>query len=188
MIKLMHYYPAALLVLLGVSCSSELRESSDQKVIQSAVSFIDALKNERFAEAYEYLHPKFKKRWERNPVTLWNFSDFTSASRFTLPDDFVSKAVSEGKQHEWPKYLFAEIMKLAYEQNAFPIDITALSSGNGTLGLSDADASERIYTITDGGEIEIRLFMSVVNESWKILRIEQLSNGLFVSWPKGESK
>jgi hypothetical protein len=191
MIKRVNFCFAVLLVSFGVSCTSELKESSDtadQKVVHTADSFVDAMKNEKFSEAYEYLHPKLKKNWKQRPVTLLDFSDFTVATRFTLPDDFISNTLSEDKQDEWPKYLFAEIMKLVFEQNAFPIEIAALSSINGSLELPASGGSERVYTISDGDKIEVKLFISEVSESWKILRIEQLSNGVFVSWPKGEDK
>ncbi len=186
MIKLTNYCFLSLLVLFGCSCKSEeLKEASNLEGIQTAVSFIDAMQNKRFSEVYEYLHPKLKRDWGRRPVALWNFSDYVVESKFVLPDNFISTLMAESQQHEWPKYLFAEILKLAHEQNAFPIDMAAYRSDRGLIESVDFGKSDKIFTIRNGDKKQLRLYLSLEGELWKIFMLEQRGNGSTITWPKG---
>jgi hypothetical protein len=186
MIKLYKYYVVLLSVFYGLSVpAEEAKKDSNQEVIQVAVSFIEAMQTEKFAGAYRYLHPDLKKNWGRKPVTLLDFSDYTVASKFTLPDNFISDLMIEQNQNEWPVYLFAEIMKLAHDQEAFPIDITAFESQNGSIELLNVRDTESVYTVPNDDNMKIKIFMSIVGDSWKILKIEQSGNGPVALWPKG---
>jgi len=187
--KYRQHWVFLLVTLLGFSCTSEdLKKSDDHLAKKTATAFIDAMQNLKFGDAYDYLHENFKSDWRRRPVTLLDFSGYVSNSKFSIPENYISKIMEEPKQNDWPKNLFIEIMKLAHQQNAFPVDVNIFSSPDGKKKLLGAGKGEKIYSVSNDLEKRIDVVMSFDNESssWKILRIVQINGNSVLTWPEKE--
>lgn len=153
-------------------------------------TFVRALQNDNFSEAYQYFHPEVKENWKRRGAILLNFDEHVDRSEIEFPGRFISDLMDDCPQNGiegWKKCLYHNVMLLAKEQDALLIDFDILnpepqhieSINGGKLFKSKYSENEEYIS---------KIYVAMGNGQYWIVGIEQTKGTKTKLWPKSTMK